>query len=201
GGFDNGFAGAADPNQFETILDGRSFGAGSDDAGFEDVGSEDGGTEATRVFHVVTGAENAGIDGFTITGGSAVDDADPQNPNNYGGGMYSAGVSPSITRCTFVGNTAVWGGGMYNGANVSEVTHCAFYDNAATEGGEIMLTEKLVEGVADAVLAEVKQLGGDGGVIVVAPSGAAVFSFNTSGMYRGRATSEGINEVAIFAEE
>jgi len=64
-----------------------------------------------------------------------------------------------------------------------------------------MLTEKLVEGVADAVLAEVKDLGGDGGVIVVAPSGAAVFSFNTSGMYRGRATSEGVNEVAIFAGE
>ena len=75
------------------------------------------------------------------------------------------------------------------------------FANGSPEGGEIILTEKLVEGVADAVMAEVTQLGGDGGVIVVAPSGAAVFSFNTSGMYRGRATSEGINEVAIFGDE
>ncbi len=54
---------------------------------------------------------------------------------------------------------------------------------------------------ADAVLAEVKELGGDGGVIVVTPDGDAIFSFNTPGMYRGRATSEGVNEVAIFAGE
>jgi beta-aspartyl-peptidase (threonine type) len=53
---------------------------------------------------------------------------------------------------------------------------------------------------ADAVLAEVKTLGGDGGVIVVTPSGDAVFSFNTTGMYRGRANSGGMNEVAIFSD-
>ena len=52
---------------------------------------------------------------------------------------------------------------------------------------------------ADAVIGEVGALGGDGGVIVVAPGGAAVFSFNTPGMYRGRATSSGSNEVVIFA--
>ncbi|MGB3808190.1 MAG: isoaspartyl peptidase/L-asparaginase [Erythrobacter sp.] len=54
---------------------------------------------------------------------------------------------------------------------------------------------------ADAVMAEVAELGGDGGVILVTPEGHALYSFNTSGMYRGRATSEGLNEVAIFAEE
>jgi beta-aspartyl-peptidase (threonine type) len=55
--------------------------------------------------------------------------------------------------------------------------------------------------IADKVMAEVKELGGDGGVILVTPEGDALFSFNTSGMYRGRATSEGLNEVAIFADE
>ncbi|MEM6858596.1 MAG: isoaspartyl peptidase/L-asparaginase [Pseudomonadota bacterium] len=53
---------------------------------------------------------------------------------------------------------------------------------------------------ADAVMAEVKDLGGDGGVILITPEGHALFSFNTSGMYRGRATSDGLNEVAIFRE-
>lgn len=54
---------------------------------------------------------------------------------------------------------------------------------------------------ADAVMDDVKALGGDGGVIVVTPDGEAVFSFNTQGMYRGRANSDGMNEVAIFAGE
>lgn len=53
---------------------------------------------------------------------------------------------------------------------------------------------------ADRVMDEVGDLGGDGGVIVASPGGEAVFSFNTPGMYRGRATSKGLNEVAIFAE-
>ena len=47
-------------------------------------------------------------------------------------------------------------------------------------------------------MAEVKELGGDGGVILVTPEGEALFSFNTPGMYRGRATSTGMREVAIF---
>ena len=56
------------------------------------------------------------------------------------------------------------------------------------------------QGIADAVLNEVAEMGGDGGVIVVTPEGDAIFSFNTTGMYRGRANSAGMNEVAIFDE-
>lgn len=55
--------------------------------------------------------------------------------------------------------------------------------------------------IADSVMAEVKELGGDGGVILVTPNGDALYSFNTSGMYRGRATSDGVSEVAIFGDE
>lgn len=54
------------------------------------------------------------------------------------------------------------------------------------------------QAAADAVMADVARLGGDGGVILVTPEGEAIFSFNTTGMYRGRATSAGVNEVAIF---
>ncbi len=61
--------------------------------------------------------------------------------------------------------------------------------------------EQRAQKVADEVMADVKQLGGDGGVILVTPEGHAIFSFNTSGMYRGRATSDGVNEVAIFGGE
>jgi beta-aspartyl-peptidase (threonine type) len=55
--------------------------------------------------------------------------------------------------------------------------------------------------IADAVMADVASLGGDGGVILVTPEGHAIFSFNTTGMYRGRATSGGVREVAIFGGE
>ena len=44
---------------------------------------------------------------------------------------------------------------------------------------------------ADDVMAEVKALGGDGGVIMVTPKGDMVTSFNTAGMYRGRADAGG----------
>ena len=61
--------------------------------------------------------------------------------------------------------------------------------------------ERRAQEIADDVMADVKELGGDGGVILVTPEGDALFSFNTSGMYRGRATSAGVREVAIFGGE
>ncbi len=54
--------------------------------------------------------------------------------------------------------------------------------------------------IADDVMAEVKGLGGTGGVILVTPTGQTIYSFNTQGMYRGRANSDGLNEVAIFKD-
>jgi len=80
-------------------------------------------------------------------------------------------------------------------------------DSTPDDGGEIIhftqvaLTEDIVQNIADAVLAEVADLGGSGGVIVAGPEGQLIFSFNTSGMYRARATHEGVSEVAIFGYE
>ncbi len=56
------------------------------------------------------------------------------------------------------------------------------------------------QAAADAVMAEVKALGGDGGVIVVTPKGERVYSFNTAGMYRGMADKGG-RSVALYADE
>ena len=73
--------------------------------------------------------------------------------------------------------------------------------NADGQAARVGLTGEIIQSVADAVMAEVKDMGGDGGVIIVSPEGEAIFSFNTQGMYRGRATSDGLNEVAIFDDE
>jgi beta-aspartyl-peptidase (threonine type) len=53
---------------------------------------------------------------------------------------------------------------------------------------------------ADAVLGEIQQLGGSGGVIVLTPRGERVYSFNTAGMYRGMADKAG-RSVAIYGDE
>jgi L-asparaginase / beta-aspartyl-peptidase len=54
---------------------------------------------------------------------------------------------------------------------------------------------------ADHVMKELKLLGGTGGVIVTAPDGTATWSFNTPGMYRGKATSAGEKAVWIYGDE
>ena len=56
------------------------------------------------------------------------------------------------------------------------------------------------QAAADAVMEEVRALGGTGGVIVVTPRGEGVWSFNTPGMYRGEASSDG-RSVAIYGDE
>ncbi|MEO1222531.1 MAG: hypothetical protein AAFY42_14560, partial [Pseudomonadota bacterium] len=70
-----------------------------------------------------------------------------------------------------------------------------------TQSNELPPFDEQAQGVANAVMAEVKKLGGDGGIILVTPEGDALYSFNTAGMYRGRANSFGLNEVAIFGGE
>jgi beta-aspartyl-peptidase (threonine type) len=56
------------------------------------------------------------------------------------------------------------------------------------------------QAAADAVMAEVRALGGTGGVIVVTPQGDGLYSFNTPGMYRGEAGPAG-HSVAIYGDE
>ncbi|MFN3944628.1 MAG: isoaspartyl peptidase/L-asparaginase family protein [Allosphingosinicella sp.] len=56
------------------------------------------------------------------------------------------------------------------------------------------------QAAADAVMAEVGELGGTGGVIVVTPRGEGVYSFNTPGMYRGEASAAG-RSVAVYGDE
>jgi beta-aspartyl-peptidase (threonine type) len=75
------------------------------------------------------------------------------------------------------------------------------HERASEERPMHVIEQELFQGVADGVMAEVADLGGDGGVILVTPEGHAIFSFNTTGMYRGRATSAGVREVAIFGGE
>ena len=50
-------------------------------------------------------------------------------------------------------------------------------------------------------MAEVKALGGTGGVIVTDARGDAAWSFTTASLYRGRAGSDGDRLVALYDDE
>jgi beta-aspartyl-peptidase (threonine type) len=65
----------------------------------------------------------------------------------------------------------------------------------------VRIDGETIEAAADAVIEEIGDMGGVGGVIVVAPDGSGGWSFNTPGMYRGMATHEGDHEVAIYGDE
>jgi len=76
------------------------------------------------------------LDGFTITRGTG-SACLSSNTSNCGGGMFNVASSPTVTNCTFTGNSfAFRGGGIYNavGSNPA-VTNCSFIGNAAISGG------------------------------------------------------------------
>lgn len=54
---------------------------------------------------------------------------------------------------------------------------------------------------ADTVMAETRALGGTGGVIVTGPDGDMTWSFNTPGMYRGKASAGGVRAVALYGDD
>jgi len=74
----------------------------------------------------VTGANNATLDGFTITRGYA----------HNGSAMYNSYSSPMVTNCMFSDNTASGdAGGIYNHHSSPTLTNCIFSYNMA-EGGD-----------------------------------------------------------------
>ena len=59
-----------------------------------------------------------------------------------------------------------------------------------------------LQAAVDAVIqTDLSALGGQGGVIAVAPDGQMAWSFNTSGMYRARLAEGGAPQVAIYKDE
>jgi beta-aspartyl-peptidase (threonine type) len=105
-----------------------------------------------------------------------------------------------------IGDSPVIGAGTYadDRACAVSATGAGEYFIRAGVAHEICARMRLLgesaQVAADTVIGEVAELGGDGGVIVAAPDGSTAFSFNTPGMYRARADSTGLSEVAIFAD-
>ena len=67
-------------------------------------------------------------------------------------------------------------------------------------GERIRLAGESLQTALDATLQDIKELGGTGGMIAVAPSGECAWGFTTRAMYRGVADA-GSRKVAIYADE
>ncbi|UVO55555.1 isoaspartyl peptidase/L-asparaginase family protein [Sphingomonas sp. SUN039] len=105
-----------------------------------------------------------------------------------------------------IGDTPVIGAGTYADDRAGAVS--------ATGSGEFFIRENVgheicarvrlggvdIASAARAVMADVKDMGGSGGVIVVSPQGDASWSFNTPGMYRARVSSISARVIGIFGE-
>lgn len=71
-------------------------------------------------------SNTAVLDGFTITGGTDIN----------GGGMWNYLSSPTVSNCSFTGNSASsYGGGMFNETSSPKVLNCTFSNNTAPAGG------------------------------------------------------------------
>jgi L-asparaginase / beta-aspartyl-peptidase len=105
-----------------------------------------------------------------------------------------------------VGDSPIIGAGTYadDRACAVSATGAGEYFIRAGAAHEICARVRMkgeaAQAAADAVIKEIGELGGDGGVIVLTPKGERVYSFNTKGMYRGMADKAG-RSVAIYGDE
>jgi beta-aspartyl-peptidase (threonine type) len=103
-----------------------------------------------------------------------------------------------------VGDSPIIGAGTYaNNAScaVSATGHGEYFIRTVVAHDICAQVEYLKVPLSKAsanVLAKMKALGGNGGVIAIDPAGEVVLDFNSEGMFRGVATSKGRREVAIF---
>ena len=158
--------------------------------------------------------------GAPASGMAAIDAAEPPlNERKFGTvgavaldsrGHLAAGTSTggmTGKRWGRVGDVPVIGAGTY----ASNTDGCAV---SATGSGEYFIRSTVardichrtaggasVQAAAEAEIADVGAIGGDGGVIVMGRDGKPAFAMNTSGMYRGEIVAGQAARVAIYADE
>lgn len=103
-----------------------------------------------------------------------------------------------------VGDSPIIGAGTYasnRSCAVSATGHGEYFIRAAVAHdicARMSYGRQLLGEAVEQTLAHVKTLGGNGGVIAIAPGGELAMAFNSEGMFRGARTSSGRREVAIY---
>jgi beta-aspartyl-peptidase (threonine type) len=105
-----------------------------------------------------------------------------------------------------VGDSPIIGAGTYAsnaGCAVSATGHGEYFIRAVVAHDINAQMQYAKLGLAQAVqntLARMQALGGNGGVVAIAPDGEMVLEFNSEGMFRGAYSSSGRREVAIHRQ-
>jgi len=124
-----------DWEEHETILSGDLAG---DDAVGDLTDAKSPLHRADNVYHVVTGAEDAALDGFTVrSGGNAEAD---EEETRRGAGLLNLGVAPKIKNCTFEDNySRNDGAAVYTdqAAQLSAISKCLFQANVTRAGSTV----------------------------------------------------------------
>jgi len=158
---------------------------------------------AGQVSHVVTGAEGAVLDGFTITGGAAIGEGNDAR----GGGIYNDNCSMRILNCTFTENEASYGGAIYNGEGTGTsiagglvIDGCTFTGNhASLDGGAVFNADNTAVSITSSVF-DANGADWTGGALCSlsavtvndcnfngnsAESGGAVYDYNEASVFTG----------------
>jgi beta-aspartyl-peptidase (threonine type) len=137
--------------------------------------------------------------GFFSTVGAVARDKD----GNLAAATSTGGMTNK--RWGRVGDSPIIGAGTYadNDSCAVSATGSGEYFIRAVVAHEICARVRLAgvsaaKAAHDVIQGKLKEIGGDGGVIVVDRDGALALEFNTEGMFRGTRDSKGRREVAIY---
>ena len=160
----------------------------------------------------LNGLTNAAVlDGFTVTGGSAV---------VAGAGMYNASTSPTVINCTFSGNTATYGAGaiynyqcstpplitncvfsnnngatfggaIYNVLSAPIITDCTFNNNIAASGGAVYFSNQSVPNISNCIFKNNTSSTGAGGAIYYNGSGISSNASISNCLFSGNTSNSG----------
>jgi len=176
-----------------TILSGDLL--GDDGANFANNGDNS--------YHVIYNNNNglnstAILDGFTIKGGNAND----ANNSDYwnGGGMFNKSSSPSLTNCTFSGNSGINGGGMFNSTSSPSLTNCTFNANSTSGlGGGIYNINTSNPSITNCTFSANSALSGGGGMVNYSNCNPVIRNCIVWGNTEGIYNNSGANPVITYS--
>lgn len=126
------------------------------------------------------------------------------------GNIAAATSTGGMTNKRFgrIGDTPIIGSGTYANNKTCAVSctgHGEVFIRAVAAYDVSCLMEyygmTLQQACDEVVMKKLMAMEGDGGLIAVDASGNTAMVFNSEGMYRGLKTSEGVNRIAIYAED